>query len=195
MLDAYQELGMDEWVGNWVTCVCTGNRPGTLTKGKKYQVLKVKPDGSCLRLKGDNDRHQWYQTSNFDLTGGTAVLLEKVHLQYPISNPLDDLIEVNLEFSDGSWRWCYCATPQYLVRLLASKMEVGRPTGDEVLQTSTGQLFSHIYFPEVIFLSSLSEESIWLTLKYMDDQGELQAASKPCYEVDWEEPEDSSDDA
>lgn len=177
-------------VGQWVTCIRVSNYPEALTKGKKYQVLSVKADSDLIRIKGDNSRHRWYSTFSFDLSGADAILLQEVHLDDPIHNPNSDCIEVTLKFSDGSLRWCLCATPTHFLHYIENGIQPKPKEQDGLewtvfqflghnLKTKSGMDFMSFNIPHLVMFSYLSEDTIWTTMKHLDDQGELEASSVP----------------
>ncbi|GEM48560.1 hypothetical protein DC3_41950 [Deinococcus cellulosilyticus NBRC 106333 = KACC 11606] len=176
--------------GKWVTCHQIGIYDFALTKGKKYQVLKVKEDLREIRLRGDNQRHRWYPTWYFDLSGGDVPILKKITVDDPIDDPFCDYVEVTLTLSDGNRRWCVCATPSYFQRYIEDGIqakEVGEGENRRVaLQllgapkfAPGGKTFLHFNIPHLVMFSELSEATIWTAMKHMDDQGELEASSVP----------------
>ncbi|WP_189006257.1 hypothetical protein [Deinococcus roseus] len=115
-------------------------------------------------------------------------MLESILLDDPIHDPECDSIEVTLNFSDGTQRWCICATPSYFQRYITQGVQ---PKDKEhegfqwtVLQffgssltTKSGKGFMAFNIPHLVMFSELSEDTIWTAMKHMDDQGELEASS------------------
>lgn len=108
-----------------------------------------------------------------------------------ILSPTDDYVEVTLTFDDGSERWCFFITPEYIAKSLDRRHPEARaPKGQdefapsiaflgETLTTETGTQFGMVYAPHMIVVSELSESVVAETLRYLEVMGELEDCSKP----------------
>ena len=146
-----------------LTCTSIGVYHGALTRGKQYEVLGERPDGS-LKLRGDNERVRWYSSYCFDLAGGVAPTLVRWWFEHEGLGelPPDQWEDVAFELSDGTYRWCSFVTPMYLKQLLESPHRVSEPG---------------LWVPNVIIVKSLERQVVDAMMRYLDDHAELLKAS------------------
>lgn len=145
-----------------VTCLAVGVYTDALTRGRRYEVLAERGDGS-VRLRGDNGRVRWFPGDLFDHAGGDAPTLVRWWFvdDHRVPAGGDGWEEVGFELSDGSKRWCSVATPGHLAELLAEPLNAG------------------IWAPTMVVVRRLEREVVEAVLRHLDRQGELLEASRP----------------
>lgn len=152
-------MGASVKEGDSVLCVAAGVYQGALTRGRMYQVRALSADGRSLRVLADNGRTRWYPRDCFDLPGvRPLVTLASYRIDDPIGDERED-VEVTVELSDGTARWCRFATPAHF-----------RGTGYEL--PATGQRV-HFANRHVVVVEQLTPVVIEEVLRYLDAQGEL----------------------
>ena len=166
-------------IGKLVTCVSKGCYHNALTRGRQYEVLAVHDERQMIKVRGDNNRSRWFSTGVFDLTGAPASVLVEWHFAEPVINPLagwdetNNWVTIGLTMSDGQYRWCQAATPDYLKRMLDTKAKQAALPGAEP---------PAVWAANLIICHDLREETVAWTLREMDEQGELFASSQVCDE-------------
>ena len=118
-------------------------------------------------------------------------MLTSFSIDDAILSATDDYVEVTLTFDDGSERWCFFITPEYIARSLGRHHPDSKPLKGhedfitsiaflgETLTTETGMQFGMVYAPHMIIVSEMSENVIAETLRYLETMGELHDCSKP----------------
>ncbi|MBZ0289723.1 MAG: hypothetical protein K8I30_19020, partial [Anaerolineae bacterium] len=113
-------------------------------------------------------------------------MLASFSIDDAILSPTDDYVEVTLTFDDGSERWCFFITPDYIARSLGNGHADPKPLRGheefsnsiaflgETLTTETGAQFGMVYAPHMLIVSELSESVIAETLRYLEMMGELE---------------------
>ncbi|HST03591.1 MAG TPA: hypothetical protein VLQ48_02525, partial [Chloroflexia bacterium] len=130
-----------------------------LTKGKQYELLAERDDNVSVR--GDNELIRWYPSLCFDLEGNPAPRLSRWKFDDPPDKLPEMLIDVQMQFDDGAYRWSIIATPTSLKNLLEERdMEPG------------------FWASHMIVVRSLNPADISLTLSDLDRQGDLLDASR-----------------
>jgi hypothetical protein len=146
-------------LGKLITCTSESSHRAALTRGKQYELLDEK-DGK-VRVRGDNERTRWYSALCFDLEGNPAPRLIRWKFDGPPDELPEMLIELTMQFDDGTYRWSIIATPTSLKNLLEDRdMEPG------------------IWASHMIVARSLNPADISLTLSDLDRNGDLLNASK-----------------
>ena len=154
-----------------IICTSTGVYREALTRGKAYELLGHDARKAQVKVRGDNGRTRWYATGCFDLTGKSVPnLLVGWRFDDPVQDEINERDETNnwvdvvMEFSDGTKRWCGLTTPEYLKRLLEPRDDPSKWGGE--------------YEPAVwsecmIVMRDLAVRTVEWTLKYLDSQDEL----------------------
>lgn len=140
-----------------VTCTKVGVYGHAITKGKLYEVVAENNDK--VRIIGNQKRRVWIAKYYF-----TDGIVEIPILQsWKFDDELDDfyLIEVTLTFDNGMKRWCLVTTPERLMKYFE------QPNLDP-----PGCNIQHL-----IIVKTMNGEDIERTLKYLDEQGEIEKAT------------------
>ena len=146
-------------MGKIITCTRESSYRKALTRGKQYELLAEK-EGK-VRVRGDNERTRWYSSICFDLDGNLAPRLSRWKFDDPPDELRETLIELTMQFDDGTYRWSIIATPASLKNLLEERdMEPG------------------IWASHMIVVRSLNPADISLTLSDLHRQGDLLDASR-----------------
>ncbi|MDB5096524.1 MAG: hypothetical protein JWM80_945 [Cyanobacteria bacterium RYN_339] len=136
-----------------------------LTHGQAYTVLERRLDGS-VRLRGDNGRIRWFPASLF--TPGVVKVPAMLRWRFENDDEAPSACEdVQIEFDDGTWRWCTLATADHLGRLVL---------------TQGGAFWS----PQLVVVSSLAPETVEAALRKLDSEGDLLEATVPVAPADFE---------
>lgn len=140
-----------------VTCKNIGVYKHVLTKGNCYEI--VDEDNDKFRIKGDHGRRVWISKDYF-IVGKVEV---PVMINWEFDDELEDfdLVEVTINFSNGMKRWCLITTPHRLVKHF-----------EQPNLNPPGCNIRHL-----IIVKSMNFEDINKTLKYLDEQGELEEAT------------------
>jgi hypothetical protein len=107
----------------WITCISVGAYPEALTRGKEYETVALEEQKGLVRVCGDNGRTRWFPMSYFDMEGRPAPTLVRWWFADAVQNETRDLVDVSFELSDGTLRWCWVGTPQYLQWLLEERSD------------------------------------------------------------------------
>ncbi|NGZ75729.1 hypothetical protein GYN08_10375 [Saccharibacillus sp. VR-M41] len=140
-----------------VTCTHIGAYGQALTKGKVYQA--VAEEAERLRIIGDHQKRVWIEKYYF-AEGEVEV---PVLSGWKFDDPLEDfdLIEVTVTFNNGMKRWCLITTPERLVKHF-----------EQLHLEPPGFNIRHL-----IIVRTMNDEDIEQTLKYLDEQGEIEKAT------------------
>jgi hypothetical protein len=145
-----------------ITCECVGIYERALTRGKDYDLLDQDAPKQRVRIHGDNDRTRWYPMSCFDINRAAAPTLVHWRFDDPVTDPTNDFVEVSMDLSDGTRRWCIFVTPAYLRSWLERSSQC-----------------PGIHSHHMIIVSKLTVSAVDCTLACIDQQGELIGASLP----------------
>ncbi|MGO4541660.1 hypothetical protein [Paenibacillus sp. 2TAB19] len=140
-----------------VTCTSIGVYGHAITRGNVYLV--VTEDEDKYRVIGNHNKRVWISKDYF--TEGEVEVPVLRHWKFDDDLDDFDLIEVTIIFSNGERRWCIITTPQRLVRHF-EKPNLEPP----------GFNIRHL-----IIVKSVSKEDVDLTLRHLDEQGELEKAT------------------
>lgn len=139
------------------TCTDIAVYEDALTYGSRYRVLARDEAKRQVQVRGDNARERWFPEYCFDLTGQPVARLVSV-----FTEGLDaPNVDVSIEFSDGTWRWCTFTTPDALAQRDGDDVGEARLLG-------CGQLV----------VSTLTEAAIEQTLRHLESKGELRACTR-----------------
>ena len=142
-----------------ITCTRESSYSRALTRGKQYELL-AENEGK-VRVRSDNGRIRWYPSMCFDLEGNPAPRLSKWKFDDPPDEKPEMLVEITMQFSDGTYRWSIIATPASLKNLLEGRdMEPG------------------LWIPHMIVVRNFNAVDISLTVTQLDREGDLLGASK-----------------
>lgn len=145
---------MDERI---ITCTSIGVYGQVITKGRSYEVITE--DDEKYRIIGNQNRRIWINKYYF--------VEGKVDIPILQSWKFDDelesfnLIEVTITFNNGMKRWCLVTTPERLIK------HFEQPNLDP-----PGCNIQHL-----IIVKTMNKEDIDRTLKYLDEQGEIEIAT------------------
>lgn len=173
------------------TCISEEIYPDALTRGKRYEILKINEATGKLRIRGDNGRTRWFPLYSFDLTNQEPPYIThfKITNDFSAADPEDTLareinrfIHVEIELSNGERRDCFFITPENLAL-----------TGNSVMVSDRRVRFS--YNQEyLIVITETSEESIGVVLKYFERNNELATVTELISDGDSTEEGDTADD-
>jgi len=159
-----------------IVCTSSGVYREALTRGKAYELLGHDETKRQVKVRGDNRRGRWYPAGCFDLTGRTVpILLVGWRFDDPVRDDLNGRDETNnwvdvvMEFSDGTKRWCSLTTPEYLKRLLEPRDDPSRWSGANE---------PAVWSASMIVMRDLADVTVDWTLKYLDSQDELLSHSE-----------------
>lgn len=151
--------------GQSVLCVSESVYREAITRGQLYELLDRDDEKGQIRIVGDDGRTRWFPSYCFNFEEDSVPVLKDFTIDDTISNPLNDNIEVSMELSDGTWRWCCFVTPS----LLATN-------GAWVEGT---HIRFHYGLHHFIIVNELSIPTITKILREIDGQGELIECSLP----------------
>lgn len=137
-----------------VFCNNIGVYKGQLTKRKSYLVEAVNSEN--VRILNDQGQLKWYDAYYFDWEKQPEI--RSISLDDRIENAASDLIEVTIEFADGTKYWTSFTTPQYLVELLKVQL--------------------HITTNNFIIINELTENKIKEVILDLDEQNKLSDSCK-----------------
>jgi hypothetical protein len=150
-------------VNKVITCRNATSYRGMLTRGKEYKVLDADYSKNCTKIVCDNGKTRLFPFDCFDLEGRYVPMLVSWSFDDNIEEvKRDDFltwVEVTINLSDGTKRWCKLFTPELLLRILS-------------LPNTSG-----IYHPNIIVVRSLNFSDVDRMLKEMDENDELIEAS------------------
>lgn len=153
-----------------ITCIREGCHGNNLKRGEWYEVFALETSKKQVRVRDKNGRLRWYPISNFDFDNVPVVQLvrwyfyDEVHDKLNGRNEEFNYVDVQMLFSDESWRWCSFTTPDYLKSLL-------EPRSNPRQWGGAGE--PAIWSPYLIISRDLAVPTVDWTLRYMDAQNEL----------------------
>jgi hypothetical protein len=154
---------------NQVTCISQAVYGEALTYAKKYDLLEFDSAKKQLKIQGDNQGILWFPSYCFDLDGGEAATIRQIIICDAIEKPITHSIDVELELSDGQWRWCFFVTPECIAGC-----------GDWLEGT---QIIMWYGMPHMIILGDISEELIHKALREIEAQGRIIECTKLMEEL------------
>jgi len=155
-------------MGKWITCLSVSVYEQALTRGSKYELLEMDKIKAQVRLRGDNGRTRWFSTDCFDLDGGEAPTLVRWWFAEKVEDENCDCVDVSFELSDGTCRWCWVCTPDYLKQLLESRSDPKK----------WGSEFEPAFWdPHTIIMLRIADNEVDWMLRELDRQGQLLTAS------------------
>lgn len=132
----------------------------SLTRGKKYQTLATDEAKQQYRVRGDNDRIRWFPAYCFDSGGPDTPVLRNIYFDDSATELQTSVgVEVTMELSDGTRRWCVFMTPEALSQC-----------GEWIEGT---QIRFHYGNAHIIVAAQLSKDLIEQMLRQIDAQGYL----------------------
>lgn len=140
-----------------VTCTSIGVYGHALTKGKVYQTVAEEADR--YRIIGNYNKRIWIDKYYFAEGEVEVPLLTSWKFDGRLED--FDLIEVTITFNNGTKRWCLIATPERLVEHF--KQSQLDPPGFNI--------------QHLIIVRTMNDRDIEQTLKYLDEQGEIEKAT------------------
>lgn len=161
-------------MGQKVTCVSVGTDPEALTRGQGYEVVALDEEKGRVRIHGDDGRTGWFPLDWFDLEGRPTPTLVRWWFADAVQDETRDLVDVSFELSDGTLRWCWMGTPDYLKWLLEER-------SDPAQWAAAWE--PAVWGPHLIVVRRLTQEEVDWVLRHIDQQGELAAISLPFEET------------
>lgn len=149
-----------------IVCISVGTYREALTRGHRYELFALDPLRHQVRIRGDHGRTRWFPASHFDLEGAEASVIVRWQFDDPIDDEAMDWVEVTVDLSDGSRRWCIFITPERIAQYLT------RPGAEP------GMWGAHI-----IAVLCISPETVERVLRELDQQGELIECTMPLESV------------
>jgi len=147
-----------------ITCRNATSYRGMLTRAKKYMVLDIDYNKSCVKILCDNGKTRLFPLEFFDLDGNDVPML----VNWSFDDNIEDVkredfltwVEVTIELSDGTKRWCKLFTTEIISKILSLPNNFG------------------IYYPNIIIVKSFDYNDVDKMLKEMDENDELIGASQ-----------------
>jgi hypothetical protein len=148
-----------------IVCRVAGVYSEALTRGTSYQVVDYNDDKKMVRIKGDNGRLRWFYLSHFNLNGEDVVDLVSWKFDDEVTSIPDETnwIEISMQMSDSSERWCILYTPERLRNLL--QLSDIDPPG--------------LHIKHMIVVRSYKVEDIQSVLDHLNQDDELIGATLP----------------
>lgn len=148
-----------------ITCKTVSVYSDGLTRGKSYKVLGVNEEKQMVQIAGDNGRLRWFPQHIFNLDGSVVVKLLNWKFDDEVTEDPSETnwIEITLEMSDGSKRWCILFTPKRLINIF-NQPDIDPP----------GMHIKHM-----IIIRSYTYEDVNRTLISLDEDDELFDATLP----------------
>lgn len=167
-----------------ITCINVGCYPNALTFGKTYTLLRHDQEKQQVKICGDNGRARWFKDLYFNMNGDPALTIQSISIDDPIEDPACDCVEVTIRLSSGGARWCYIATPRWLLATLdqgsQSKevekggLRMGQITMiDRPIADAGGAAGRFIAVPFLIIISMLTEPMITAALHDLEIHNRL----------------------
>jgi hypothetical protein len=148
-----------------ITCTSVSVYSGSLTRGRIYEVLANDDVKRQVRVKDDRGRSRWFPLYCFASDIQPVSTLVRFHVDDPRDLAEGRPVEVTVEHSDGSRRWCVFTTPEALTA-----------SGDWIEGT---KIPFHYGNGHIILAAELSEDLIGRMLHEIDRQGKLEACTLP----------------
>ncbi len=147
-----------------ITCRNATSYTEMLTRGKKYMVLDIDHNKSCVKIVGDNGKTRLFPLGSFDLDGNDVPML----VSWSFDDNIEEVkredfltwVEVTIEMSNGTKRWCKLLTAELISKILSLPSNFG------------------IYYPNMIIVKSFNYNDVDSMLKEMDENDELIGASQ-----------------
>lgn len=141
-------------INRTITCRTVSGYSDNLSRGKSYKVLGVNEEKQMVRVICNHGRHRL-----FNLDDSMVVTLQNWKFDDEVTDDPRDTnwLEITLQMSDGSKRWCILYTPQRMYNLF--NQPTIHPPG--------------IYIKHMIISRSYSYEGTNSTLIYLDEEDEL----------------------
>lgn len=151
-----------------ITCVSESTYAGELTQGRSYAIVAHEPGKEQYRILNDRGRQRWYPSFCFAPPGVQPPMLSHFTIDDPILDAEMDAIDVTIEFTNGTRRWCIFTTPRYAATI------------GTVLISKEGWSFRVLQgTPHMHLISELHETLITAALDHLNRQGELMDGSLP----------------
>lgn len=145
-----------------ITCKSIGAYEASLKKGKRYELLDKNDLKNQVKIRDNNGRVRWYPTILFNLQGEDIPIVLGWEFTTPLDSEMDDWVEVKINLSDGTKRWCSFVTPEYL---------------QEMISKSNSQ--PGFWSAHTIIVKNIKTDIIDKMLNILDQNGEILAASLP----------------
>jgi hypothetical protein len=145
-----------------VVCINESVYHGSLTYGSVYDIVGVAADKGHVRVRDDRGRLRWYPAYLFTATADAPPRMNSFTIDDEIEESPN--VEVTIEFTDGSRRWCFFITPETLA-----------VDGDSIEGTHARM---H-YGSNMIVVSELSADTIERALRQIERQGDLWRSTVP----------------
>lgn len=139
-----------------IHCCRVGVYEEALTFGRAYEVVESGQAG--FRVCGDNGRVRWFPAYCFAAEPPVRLVGWSFGPGEPVRAPAVE--EADLEFSDGSRRWMWVATPDALRDLLE--------------RNPPGVALSH-----TLLVSDYDLATVEAALRHLERQGDLVESSRP----------------
>jgi hypothetical protein len=162
----------------WITCIRQSQMPQALTRGKQYAVVELDESKGQVRVRGDNLRTRWFPVACFDMDGKPAPTVVRWWFVDKVEDEISDLVDVSFELSDGTLRWCWVGTPDYLKQLLEARSDPAQ---------WGGAYEPAVWGPHLIVIRRLAHDEVDWVLRHIDQEGALMATSLPFEPSDEEE--------
>ncbi len=130
-----------------------------VTRGKSYQVAQVR--GEQYRIIGDHGRRVFIHRHHF--VEGIVDIPHVIECRVDRSDD-SPLMEMEIRFSDGSWRWCLITTAEKLAQYFAALQPKEVPS---------------LHISHLIILRDIEQTTIEYVIKHMESRNELDAATIP----------------
>jgi len=151
-----------------IVCISESTYAGELTQGRSYAIVAHEPEKEQYRVLNDRGRQRWYPSWCFAAPGVYPPNLSSFTIDDPIRDAEMDAIDVTIEFTNGTRRWCMFTTPRYAATI------------GTALITKEGWSFRMSQgTPHIHLLSELHETLIEAALDHLNRQGGLMEGSLP----------------
>ncbi|MBE1553064.1 hypothetical protein [Sporosarcina limicola] len=149
-----------------IICRTIGEYTNNLTRGKSYQVIEINGEKELIRIICDLGRHRWFPQYYFNLdgTGVVSFISWTFDDEVTVDPTVTNWIEISLEMSDGSKRWCMLYTPERLLNVF--KQPNIDPPG--------------MHLKHMIIVRSYTVGDVQWTLTSLEQQDELMKATLSC---------------
>lgn len=139
-----------------IHCCRVGAYEEALTFGRAYEVREAAP--GQYRVRGDNGRVRWFPAYCFSSEPPVRLVRWAFGPGVPVRLP--SMEEADLEFSDGTRRWLWVATPEALRDLLE--------------RNPPGFALSHM-----LLVPDYEPPTVEAALRHLERHGDLREASRP----------------
>jgi hypothetical protein len=151
-----------------IVCISESTYAGELTQSRSYAILARDGEKEQYRILNDRGRQRWYPSWCFAPPGIQPPNMSRFTIDDPIRDAEMDAVDVTIEFTDGTRRWCIFTTPRYAATI------------GTVLISKEGWSFRLFQgTPHIHLLSELHETLIEAALDHLNRQGGLMEGSLP----------------